>query len=283
MNSWMYSLLSYLSIHRPYALTSRLHNNDAMLGVKTCRAARTCCAGRALALSASQSVRGPGPAVWHAGVGPLAACLAMAHVTVPHLTPNTRGALLWRHMHKVYYSCIHLSTPPHLEYFHDRWHSPRVTGSPDMFQIDLAREISTQNSISLRRNSIFYALFNICQYAVDTLRRTQPLPTRQFKSVTSIPNNPLTSFVKENHWISIFLQKRSMGCLGLMGPSILPAMNHKAIIITHILAGYDLCFFHAFTLKIPLINPLKTSPEYTRAGFYENCVLYSKNKSSSTG
>ena len=31
------------------------------------------------------------PAVWHAGVGPLAACLAMAHVTVPRLTPNTRG------------------------------------------------------------------------------------------------------------------------------------------------------------------------------------------------
>ena len=48
--------------NRPYALTSRLHNNDAMLGVKTCRAACTCCAGRALALSASQSVRGPGPA-----------------------------------------------------------------------------------------------------------------------------------------------------------------------------------------------------------------------------
>ena len=46
--------------YRPYALTSRLHN-DAMLGVKTCRAARTCCAGRAL-LSASQSVHGPGPA-----------------------------------------------------------------------------------------------------------------------------------------------------------------------------------------------------------------------------
>ena len=33
--------------YRPYALTSRLHNNDAMLGVKSCRAARTCCAGRA--------------------------------------------------------------------------------------------------------------------------------------------------------------------------------------------------------------------------------------------
>ena len=54
--------------NRPYALTSRLHNNDSMLGVKTCRAARTCCAGRALALSASQSVRGPGPARRYAGL-----------------------------------------------------------------------------------------------------------------------------------------------------------------------------------------------------------------------
>ena len=43
-------------------------------------------------LSASQSVRGPaGPAVWHAGVGPLAACLAMVHMAVPRLTPNARG------------------------------------------------------------------------------------------------------------------------------------------------------------------------------------------------
>ena len=32
-----------------------------------------------------------GPAIWHAGVGPLAACLAMAHMTVPRLTPNMRG------------------------------------------------------------------------------------------------------------------------------------------------------------------------------------------------
>ena len=81
--------------YRPYALTSRLHNNDAMLGVKTCRAARTCCAGRARwrsqhLLSVSAWARA-GPAGWHAGVGPLAAYLAMAHVTVPHLTPNTRG------------------------------------------------------------------------------------------------------------------------------------------------------------------------------------------------
>ena len=67
-------------VYRPYALTSRLHNNDAMLGVKTCLAAHTCqCAGPT------------GPAVWHAGVGPLAACLAMAHLAVPRLTPNTRG------------------------------------------------------------------------------------------------------------------------------------------------------------------------------------------------
>ena len=49
-------------LNRPYALMSHLHNNDAMLGVKTCRAARTYCAGRAHWRSASQSVRGPGPA-----------------------------------------------------------------------------------------------------------------------------------------------------------------------------------------------------------------------------
>ena len=78
--------------NRPCALTSRLHNNDAMLGVKTCRAARTCCAGRAHWRSASQSVRGPGQPGGMACRGwPLAACLAMAHVAVPHLTPNTRG------------------------------------------------------------------------------------------------------------------------------------------------------------------------------------------------
>ena len=34
----------YNTCYRPYALMSRLHNNDPMLGVKTCRAARTCCA-----------------------------------------------------------------------------------------------------------------------------------------------------------------------------------------------------------------------------------------------
>ena len=80
-------------MYRPYALTSRLHNNDAMLGVKTCRAARMCCAGTARWRSQPLSQCGgrTGPAVWHAGVSPLAACLAMAHVTVLCLTPNMRG------------------------------------------------------------------------------------------------------------------------------------------------------------------------------------------------
>ena len=32
----------------------------------------------------------------------------MAHVAVPRLTPNTRGALLWRHMHKVYSVNLHI-------------------------------------------------------------------------------------------------------------------------------------------------------------------------------
>ena len=90
--------------NRPYALTSRLHNNDAMLGVKTCRAARMCCAGRALALSASQSVRGPEPARRY-GMQGLARWLhAWRWRTWQCLVwPPTRGgALLWRHMHKVY-------------------------------------------------------------------------------------------------------------------------------------------------------------------------------------
>ena len=50
------------------------------------------CWHSALALSLSVSARArASPAVWHAGVGPLAACLAMAHVAVPRLTPNARG------------------------------------------------------------------------------------------------------------------------------------------------------------------------------------------------
>ena len=54
--------------------------------------ARVVLAERVDALSLSVSARArPSPAVWHAGVGPLAACLAMAHVAVPRLTPNTRG------------------------------------------------------------------------------------------------------------------------------------------------------------------------------------------------
>ena len=76
-------------------------------GVKTCRAARTCCAGRAHWRSASQSVRGPGPArrygmqglaIWlHLlGDGARGQCLVV-------IWPPTRGgALLWRHMHVVY-------------------------------------------------------------------------------------------------------------------------------------------------------------------------------------
>ena len=60
----IYNYYNYdkLLTNRPYALTSRLHNNDAMLGVKTCRATRTCFAGRAQWRSPSQSVCAPGPA-----------------------------------------------------------------------------------------------------------------------------------------------------------------------------------------------------------------------------
>ena len=90
--------------NRPYALTSHLHNNDAMLGVKTCRAARTCCAGRAHWRSASQSVRGPGPARRY-GMQGLARWLhAWRWRTWQCLVwpPTHGGALLWRHMHMVY-------------------------------------------------------------------------------------------------------------------------------------------------------------------------------------
>ena len=89
--------------YRPYALTSHLHNNDAMLGVKTCRAARTC-AGRALALSASQPVRGPGSARRY-GMQGLARWLhAWRWRTWQCLVwpPTHGGALLWCHMHMVY-------------------------------------------------------------------------------------------------------------------------------------------------------------------------------------
>ena len=50
----------------------------------------TPCWGQDLALSVSARARA-GPAVWNAGVGLLAACLAMAHMTVPRLTPNMWG------------------------------------------------------------------------------------------------------------------------------------------------------------------------------------------------
>ena len=92
-------------MYRPYALTtSRLHNNDAMLGVKTCRAARTCCAGRAHWRSASHSVRGPGLARRY-GMQGLALWLHAWrwHTWQCLVWPPTRGgALLWCHMHMVY-------------------------------------------------------------------------------------------------------------------------------------------------------------------------------------
>ena len=74
--------------YRPYALTSCLHNDDAMLGSSCAHVLWQ----SALALSLSVSARArASPAVRHAGVGPLAACLAMAHVAVPRLTPNAAG------------------------------------------------------------------------------------------------------------------------------------------------------------------------------------------------
>ena len=79
--------------NRPYALTSRLHNNDAMLGVKTCRAARTCFAGRAHWRSPSQSVCAPGPARrWGMQGLPSECMLGDGARGVPRLTPNTTGA-----------------------------------------------------------------------------------------------------------------------------------------------------------------------------------------------
>ena len=61
-----------------------------MLGVKFTVAlrARAVLKERWLSVGARAQV---GPAVWHAGVGPLSASLAMAHATVPRLTPNKRG------------------------------------------------------------------------------------------------------------------------------------------------------------------------------------------------
>ena len=92
-----------------------------MLGVKTCHAARTCCAGRVHWRSASQSVRGPGPARRY-GMQGLARWLhAWRWRTWQCLVwPPTRwGALLWRHMvycnipNKFWSKCIDLwtSTP----------------------------------------------------------------------------------------------------------------------------------------------------------------------------
>ena len=92
------------SFNRPYALTSRLHNNDAMLwGQDLSRCAHVLCWKSVGALSLS--VRGPGPARRY-GMQGLARWLhAWRWRTWQCLIwPPTRGgALLWCHMHKVYY------------------------------------------------------------------------------------------------------------------------------------------------------------------------------------
>ena len=83
-----------LYLYRPYALTSRLHNNDAMLGVKTCRAARTCFAGRAhwrSPLSVSVRTRAQLGGVACRGL-PSDCMLGDGARGVPRLTPNTTGA-----------------------------------------------------------------------------------------------------------------------------------------------------------------------------------------------
>ena len=103
-----------IGFNRPYALTSRLHNNDAMLGIKICRAARTCCAGRAHWRSASQSVRGPGQARRY-GMQGLALWLHSWRLRTWQclVWPPTRGgALMWRHMHMVYAVKRVLETSP---------------------------------------------------------------------------------------------------------------------------------------------------------------------------
>ena len=72
-----------------------------MLGVKTCRGVRTCCAGRAHWRSAAQSVFVPGPARRY-GMQGLACWLhAWRWRTWQCLVwpPTHAGALLWRHMH----------------------------------------------------------------------------------------------------------------------------------------------------------------------------------------
>ena len=112
--------------NRPYALTSRLHNNDAMLGVKTCRAARTCCAGRAHWRSPSQSVRGPGPARQY-GMQGLALWLhAWRWCTWQCLVwpPTHGGALLWRHMHMDYWLFTLSSLILHVSWW--SWIQPKL-------------------------------------------------------------------------------------------------------------------------------------------------------------
>ena len=77
---------------------SHLHNNDASL---VSRSAHVLCWQCALALSLS--VRGPGrasPAVWLAGFAPAWRWRTWQCFVWP---PTQLGALLWRHMHMVYW------------------------------------------------------------------------------------------------------------------------------------------------------------------------------------
>ena len=116
-----------------------------MLGVKTCRAARTCFAGRAHWRSPSQSVCAPGPARrW--GMQGFALWLhAWRWCTWrDSFDPQHHGgALLWRHMHMVYWletfsnKCWHIiQNHSKMVLIHSKsawvsspietWHSPQV-------------------------------------------------------------------------------------------------------------------------------------------------------------
>ena len=112
---------------------SHLHNNDASL---VSRSAHVLCWQCALALSLS--VRGPGrasPAVWLAGFAPLAACLAMTHVAV--FPPTQMGALLWRHMHMVYWALLFFSLESHYNIFYKTIHNKVEIWCPKLFCKDL--------------------------------------------------------------------------------------------------------------------------------------------------
>ena len=60
-----------------------------------------------------------GPALWHAGVGPVAACLVMAYATVPCFFPTTsRGALLFRWRDVICIRSIADFGHPHIHIFY---------------------------------------------------------------------------------------------------------------------------------------------------------------------